>query len=726
MVCGKNTKHKTKQYRNFYQGDYVEINNQLTTTNWDKILTNTQNINDKYTKFLNVIQDTIQKHIPWKKPKNKTTVPKLIKVLLKIKVQSYKRIKDNPHMKYFYKEISKIYREAVKQNNKHIENKIMTTNNARSFYSYVNKKLKTPTILPPMHDANSKVLIQPEEKANLLNSCFSKVFISDDNQKPLLQSLINNTTIREMPLFQITPSMVKKSISHLKNSVSQTPDNIPSFFLKKTSNSLANPLAYIFNCTIHEKQIPDIWRRAIVIPIHKKGLKNNPHNYRPVSLTSVVCRTEEHIIHEHITLHTTENNILSETQHGFLTKRSTLTQQLQLVNQLTLNYENNTTTDIIYLDFAKAFDTVPHNKLIHILKHIKINPLIIIWIQNFLQNRSQQTAVENSLSKSCSITSGVPQGSVLGPQLFTLFLNILLRELESIPQIVPYAFADDLKIISTHPQQLQTSLDTITAWSKLWQLKINPTKSEHIQFTSRTQPQTQNTYKIDNQTIQRTKAVRDLGICLTEDLKWSVQTSKVHSKAIPIMYTILRSFRTQNPNTYTTLYKTYVRPIIEYNCSIWNPNQYIKYQTPINLSDIRRIESVQTKFTRLLCQKLNINYDNYQHRLNILQMETLESRRLKADLILVYKFQNNLIDLNMDEFFTKSNLNTKYTLRRHENYLQIPSLCNTTIRRNFFSNRIVKVWNHLPKELITSKSLLQFKSKLDKINLHEFAQLTNF
>ena len=268
--------------------------------------------------------------------------------------------------------------------------------------------------------------------------------------------------------------------------------------------------------------------------------------------------------------------------------------------------------------------------------------------------------------------------------------------------------------MSTQPQHLQKSLDQITAWSQLWKLKINPTKSEHIHFQSRKQSNNITTYRINNQIIQHTDTVRDLGIWLSSDLKWTTQTSKIYSKAIPIMYTILRSFRTQDPKTYTTLYKTYVRPIIEYNTCIWSPNL---------ISDIKRIQSIQTKFTRTLFQKLNTNYRNYQHRLELLELESLESRRLRNDLTLVYKFQNNLINHNMDNFFTKSTLNTKYKLRRHANYLKIPGHSKTTIRRNFFSNRIVKIWNKLPEDLVTSKTLTDFKAKLCKMDLSKFSPL---
>lgn len=201
---------------------------------------------------------------------------------------------------------------------------------------------------------------------------------------------------------------------------------------------------------------------------------------------------------------------------------------------------------------------------------------------------------------------------------------------------------------------------------------------------------------------------------LNKDLKWSTQVSKVYTKSTSIAFTIIRTFNNQNPQIYTQLFKTYVRSIIEYNSSIWNLNL---------IKDIRKIESIQIQFTQKLCQKLNIKYSSYNHRLKILNLETLEIRRLKSDLKLVYKIHNNLINLNINEFFTQSTLDNSYNLRRHDKYLKLPDLCKTTIRRSFFSLRIVKIWNKLPQYVIRSKSLPIFKDNLDSLELADFAEL---
>ena len=313
-----------------------------------------------------------------------------------------------------------------------------------------------------------------------------------------------------------------------------------------------------------------MWKEAVVTPIHKKGMKNNVANYRPISLTSVICRTMERILCNSLTKYFSFNHLQPDNQHGFVKKRSTLTQQLILLNNLTENFDNNITTEMIYLDYAKAFDSVPHNKLIHVLKHLKVNDTVVAWISNYLSNRSQRTVVDGFYSESCKITSGVPQGSVLAPLLFLTYTTDLLNQLGNQNNIVTYAFADDLKLSGTDSSKIQESLNIIEKWSNNWQLKIQPAKSEHIIFSTPRSNSTKNTYFLDNQIIKESDTVRDLGILINNDLKWATQISKIYIKSLHLVHNIIKSFKTKNPHVYVQLFKSYVRPLTEYNNNIWS------------------------------------------------------------------------------------------------------------------------------------------------------------
>jgi hypothetical protein len=253
-----NTKHTTSNQKNFYRGNYEEINKEFSNTEWSNILSEDHGLNQAYSNFINTIHSSIEKFVPRKKSKRKVTTPRYIKSLLNLKKKIYQKIRVDPTAKRAYKEIDIVYKKAVLHHNKIQEHVIMNSNNKKAFYNHINKKLKTSTPLPPMFDENSNICIDPEEKANLLNEYFSKVFTPDDNQKPQLFLSKHQNTIKKMPSLDITASMVINATFNLKNSTSRTPDNIPAYFLKKTAKSLSQPLAMLFNRTLKSQKVPDI------------------------------------------------------------------------------------------------------------------------------------------------------------------------------------------------------------------------------------------------------------------------------------------------------------------------------------------------------------------------------------------------------------------------------------------------------------------------------------
>ena len=422
----------------------------------------------------------------------------------------------------------------------------------------------------------------------------------------------------------------------------------------------------------------------------------------------MLCRLLEKIIHSKVTHHLLKNNLINKEQHGFITKRSTLSQQLNLLDKITDNFDHNLQTELLYLDFSKAFDRVSHQKLLYILPHYKINPIIINWLQDYLTCRQQKTVIDGHSSNTCYITSGVPQGSVLGPLLFVIYVNQLITELKNkCSNIHIFGFADDVKLLSSDPNSLQDALDIVSNWTYNWQLPIQPLKSEHITFR-RGQSQTPK-FQINNNYFITVDTVKDLGLYITDTLKWTQNITNISSKANYLTYNILKTFNTPDINLYILLYKTYIRPIVEYNTSIWTPHL---------ITEIRQIEAVQKRFTRKLCQKLNISFKDYKHRLGLLNIESLEYRRIKFDLILLYKIFNNLIDVDFNQLFKLSEVTDKYNLRRHVLHLQKPKFAKTSIRNNFFSYRIINIWNRLPEVCVCSPTLAVFKKNLNSTNLY--------
>ena len=584
------------------------------------------------------------------------------------------------------------------------EQKIVASKEKKTLYNHMKRKLKTRHYIPPLLQPNNEFTLDCHAKANLMNDTFAKVFLKNDSSANF-PKLHTNTTHTNSSIFNtISQQEIFESIKETKSSVSQTPDCVPSLYVKNTFLQLLEPLQLLFNHSIKTSEIPSIWKTAIVIPIFKKGRTSDPGNYRPISLTSVICRILERIIHKHTLTHMIRNNLLSPGQHGFITGRSTQTQQLHFLNTLTEHHEKNQQTEVVYLDYSKAFDTVSHKKLLHILKHLKVNSSIIKWITNYLSNRTQKTLVDNTLSNSIEITSGVPQGSVLGPLLFVAYIDDLIKLITSTcHHTTVYAFADDIKLVSTDADNMQMALNVVSSWIKNWQLNLNAAKSEHLTLR---QKNTVDLF-INNQPIMNVCTVKDLGVLIASNFSWTGYINQIRAKANALSHNILRIFSTTNCWLLVNLFQTYVRPLLEYNTSSWSPHLQ---------ANIRAVESVQRTFTRRLCQRCNIPFTSYLDRLTKLNLESLEVRRCKQDLILLFKILHKLVDVDFDSFFQINNF-SGYGLRRHQFHINRQKVAKTAARNNFFTYRVIKYWNMLPDNIVTSPTLQSFKFRLKRWDL---------
>ena len=263
---------------------------------------------------------------------------------------------------------------------------------------------------------------------------------------------------------------------------SLTPDGIPYCFIRKIAAEIASPLEIIFNLCFMRTQIPDRWKEAYVFPLPKKPPYSEPNNFRPVSITSLFCRLFEKIMKESIVRHLDQHSIIPASQHGFSTGKSTITQMLESLNDWTLAMSQKQNVDIIYFDFEKAFDKVPHGKLLRKLHVLGLHPKIIEWIREFLTNRCFRVHLNNTFSSPRVICSGVPQGSVLSPVLFTIYAYDLPESVSSFG-VQCKMFADDVKIYKSvsceeDARNLQLAINTIVSWSNGWNLPLSATKTK--------------------------------------------------------------------------------------------------------------------------------------------------------------------------------------------------------------------------------------------------------
>ena len=625
----QNQTSHTQSFRDFKKANYSTIIDQLGSVDWQSIFNSGVSLQLMYDKFISILMQIINLNVPEKVIKSKfkpLKMPLKISKLLKEKMTLYKKYKQDKSLSNEYKMKSKQYDQAVRNWHNSNEMKMCSNPSQKKFFSYVNRKLKMHNEIPPLKTDSGDIILSDEKKANLLNSYFQKVFTVDNGTCPNIPH--RHTTLMEN--FAISPSDVFTAVKNCKDKVSRTPEGIPAFFIKRVISAIIYPLTTLFNLSLSSGAVPKQWKEAIVIPVFKKGDRSSPKNYRPISQTSSFCRIFESILFKNILTHLNSNSLLSPHQFGFLPGRSTCSQLLNCLNKWYQNFCENKPTNVVYTDIAKAFDSVSHQKLLEVIKSYGLNQTVCTWIKSFLMGRSQQVAIGNRISSALSVISGVPQGSVLGPLLFLIYINDLCTcNIELEPRGGVALFADDAKIYSHEYTNLQNSLNCTNEWLQNFQLNLASQKCIHLQIKKPSLNIQQPPLYINNSEIQGSSSVKDLGVYISNDLKWSTHINHISNLASSQSYLILRSFSSRNIWVLLSLFKTYVRPKLEYNTSVWSP--YLA-------KDIEQIESVQRQFTKFAFRRCGIPYKSYQDRLYKVNLKSLQYCRIVYDIILFLKY----------------------------------------------------------------------------------------
>ena len=556
--------------------------------------------------------------------------------------------------------------------------------------------------------ADNKTYTEDSEKANALNGQFHSVFSpkSPISLKQLAQRTLQdlhdsglNQPLRpsphpKMPEIHVSQSGIEKLLKGLNPHKAAGPDKFKPIVLQTLHKELAPILQLIYQRSLDSGKLPSIWKEANVSPIFKKGDKSDPANYRPISLTCVLCKVLEHVVASSISRHFTEQNILFDLQHGFREKRSCETQLIMLVDELAKNMQAKKQTDLILLDFSKAFDKVAHEKLLLKLHFYGIRGNTLNWIKDFLDNRSQSVLLNGSNSDSIPVSSGVPQGSVLGPILFLAYINDLPDQVKSRVRL----FADDTAMYLALDKQgdseiLQKDLESLEKWEKLWDMSFNPSKCQVIHVTRSKSP-SRTIYYLHGCALESVSSAKYLGVTVSEDLSWSDHINNITKKANQTLGFIKRNIRVHNRDLKSTAYKTLVRPQLEYASTVWSPHTD---------QDIGKLESVQRRAARWVTRDYR-QTSSVSTMLQDLNWRTLDQRRIDSRLVLLYKVTYDLVAIPASDYLIR---NTRPSSRNHSYaYRQFTTL-RDYYKYTFFPRTIIH-WNALPPHIPVLPTLAQF------------------
>ena len=565
------------------------------------------------------------------------------------------------------------------------------------FHAYINHRKKGRTSIGPLKLPNGRIIDDPKTMAKQFVSSFSRVFEVATPRFPAP----NQTCPGILEGFQISPDEVYNILSAIDSDTSVGMDGMHPRLLKNLAADLALPLAIIFNASLSQEELPQEWLTAIVVPIYKDKSRFDPLNYRPVSLTSLVCKTIERSIAQRLTAYMEEHNIISERQYGFRSGYSTIDQLISTYNDVSLSMDSGMMTSLIFFDYSKAFDKVSHIILLGKLRDIGVCPQLVNWIGVFLQRRTMCVRVADQVSDVLPVLSGVPQGSVLGPILFLIYVNHVVADLSCKYSI----FADDIKIYLSSTtndfnnaghDQLQGDIDLLVRTSTSWGLKLNSDKCKQLCFGNRRESPP--TFLVDGIPVEVVNSHRDLGVIVDDQLKFHGHIQRKIGYLHALTTSILSCTLSRDSAFLMPIYKSHIRPKLEYGSCLWNVGF---------VGDVRKLERLQRRWTRSVS---GLADRPYNERLRVLDLFSIKGRLLRADLIMVWKIFHGMSPLQPGDLFTLANSSRT---RGHPLKIRVQRP-NQGTRARFFSSRVVESWNALSHDTVTADTISKFKGLLHR------------
>jgi hypothetical protein len=640
-------------FRNYKKSDYININTIFCNIDWLSLFNNNESVSGCVDTFYNITKIIINEFTPLESIKPRNFPPWFSRntiYLLNQKRKYHKRWKSfrNPYDYNRFSSLRTKCKSSIESDHSSYtykcENSIISS--PKRFWSYVDSKKNNASDIPRTVMWDNERSNNFQEASEIFANYFESVYSNETFKPPNIQDFYG----LDVHSMAISYDEVYEELLRLKDDCSCGPDGIPPIILKNCAFSLTFPLTILFNISLQTGVFPLAWKTSYVTPVFKSGGKNLAVNYRPICKNCTAAQVFDSIVTKKLTLKF--NNIIAIQQHGFCKGKSTLTNLLGFTENIFQAFDEKCQLDSIYTDFSKAFDSVNHSALVYKLACSGINGDLLRWLNSYLQNRTLIVRLSRCISRPFHATSGVPQGSHLGPLLFLLFINDLSWLIGDRVDIS--IFADDLKIFRkvenlNDVDILQKSLNALSAYCSQFHLQLNINKCFHITFSRQISNPIQSSFNLTGIPLSKVDSIKDLGVCLDSKLTFNTHMKHCYNKALKMLGFLFRTCRDfRNVQSLKIVYFSYVRSHLEYCCQVWNP-------TKVSCSAI--LEKIQKKFVRFLFFR-NLVPDNPSHNntnfgcnsfsysscLRNLHLQSLRDRREFFDIDLVLKVFTHQID----------------------------------------------------------------------------------
>lgn len=698
----------------FKNADFNLFRTKLLQTDFS-FCNNIIDINDTCKKWSSLVLEVAKSVIPGKevtvRSKDKSWYNNNLRKLLRIKDRSHKIAKSSntPEDWAQFRYDRNRYFAAVKECKTNFEKtsyqKLIdhSSKNPKKWWKVLKEILGQcdNSEIPPIH-VNDEILVDTKEKANAFNEYFSSVTEINDLNQVLPDndpSIINNENCLNQ--VTITEQDVLDQLKILDINKAYGPDSISPKILKEAAHVLAPSLCKIFNASLIFGKIPSIWKEANVLPLYKKGSPADISNYRPVSLLCTPSKILEKIIYKHLYNHFRDNFLLSIWQSGFLPGNSTVSQLIELYHNFCEAVSNGKEVRVIFLDISKAFDRVWHKGLLYKLRKFGITDSLLTWFKEYLTNRRQRVVINGQTSDWAYLRAGVPQGSVLGPLLFLVFINDITSVVKSC-QI--RLFADDTCLFLTVDDRIDAAikinndLARIQNWADKWLVSFSPSKTKAMTISNKRDYENNPSIFLCNHIVDQVNTHKHLGITLSHNLKWSHHIQNISNTCMK-QINVMKSLKFKlDRKSLETIYMSFIRPKMEYGNILF---------AGASLVNLQKLDNIQLEAMRI------VTGATYRARIKSLFDETawnsLQERRENQVLCMLFKIMNNLSPVYLSGILLRlQGTEPRYNLRNNLN-LRPPYTKTETYRNSFFPFAI-RIWNLLPLEKKQKKSFSEFKT----------------